>query len=150
MTDAPTLITYLSVVLRESIKIAFLIAALNGLDIMSYDIGNAHLNAPCREKIWFIAGPECGPNLVGKPCKLVRALYGLKSSGTAWRAMFSNFLTETLGFKPTRIDPDVYYRKNYRTDGTPYYKYLLVYIDDVLAISLDPKAIMEEIESLLR
>ena len=59
--------------------------------------------------------------------------------------MFSSFVTETLGFKPTLIDPDVYYRKNYRNDGTPYYEYLLLYVDDVLAISLDPKAIMEEI-----
>ena len=114
---------------------------------MLCDIGNAYLNAPCREKIWFVAGPECGPTLRGKPCKLVRALYGLKSSGAAWRAMFSSFVTETLRFNPTRIDPDVYYRKNYRSDGTAYYKYLLlVYVDDVLASSLDPKAIMEDIK----
>ncbi len=126
MTDAPSSITYSSVVSRESVKIAFLVAALNDLDIMSCDIGNAYLNAQCREKIWFVAGPESGPALVGKPCKLVRALYGLKSSGAAGRAMFSNFVTETIGFSPTRIDPDVYYKKNYRKDGTPYYEYLLV------------------------
>ena len=59
--------------------------------------------------------------------------------------MFSSFVTGTLGFKPTRIDPDVYYKRNIRTDGTPYYEYLLAYVDDVLAISLDPKAIVEEI-----
>ena len=59
--------------------------------------------------------------------------------------MFSSFVTETLGFKPTRIDPDVYYRRNYCKNGTPYYEYLLVYVDDVLAFSLDPKAIMEDI-----
>ena len=145
MTEAPSSITYSSVVSRESVKIAFLIAALNDLDIMSCDIGNAYLNAPCREKIWFVAGPECGPTLRGKPCKLVRALYGLKSSGAAWRAMFSSFVTETLGFSPTRIDPDVYYKKSSRSDGTEYYEYLLVYVDDVLAISLDPKAIMDTI-----
>ena len=74
-----------------------------------------------------MAGPECGPALVGKPCKLVRALYGLKSSGAAWRAMFSSFVTGVLGFKPTCIDPDVYYRKNYWMDGSPYYEYLLVF-----------------------
>lgn len=74
MTDTPSSITYSSVVSRESVKIAFLIAALNDLDIMLCDIGNAYLNAPCREKIWFVAGPECGPTLQGKPRKLVRAL----------------------------------------------------------------------------
>ena len=145
MTEAPSSITYSSVVSRESVKIAFLVAALNDLDIMSCDIGNAYLNAPCREKIWFVAGKECGPDLEGKPCKLVRALYGLKSSGAAWRAMFSHFIINTLGFLPTRIDPDVYYRKNYRPNGEAYYEYVLVYVDDVLAISHDPTTIMKGI-----
>ncbi len=108
MTEAPNSLTYLSVVSRESMKIAFLIAALNDLDLMSCDIGNGYLNANCREKIWFMAGPECGPELQGKPCKLVRALYGLKSSGAAWRAMFSAFIVNCLNFQPTRIDADVY------------------------------------------
>ena len=44
--DPPTLITYLSVVARDTVRIAFLIAALNDLDVMSCDIGNAYLNAP--------------------------------------------------------------------------------------------------------
>jgi len=145
MTETPSSITYSSVVSRESVKIAFLIAALNDLDIMSCDIGNAYLNAPCREKIWFVAGKECGPDLEGKPCKLVRALYGLKSSGAAWRAMFSHFIINTLGFLPTRIDPDVYYRKNCRPNGEAYYEYVLVYVDDVLAISHDPTTIMKGI-----
>ena len=98
MTEAPNSLTYSSVVSRESVKIAFLVAALNGLDIMSCDIGNAYLNAKCQEHIWFVAGPECG-DLQGIPCKLARALYGLKSSGAAWRAMFSAFITGSLNFK---------------------------------------------------
>ena len=59
-TEAPASLTYSSVVSRESVRIAFLIGALNDLDVMSCDIGNAYLNAPCREKIWFKAGYECG------------------------------------------------------------------------------------------
>ena len=106
MTEAPNSLTYSSVVSRESIKIAFLVAALNDLDIMSCDISNAYLNAPCREKIWFVAGAECGPELHGLVCKLVRALYGLKSSGAAWRAMFSAFIINCMGFTPTRADAD--------------------------------------------
>ncbi len=57
-TVLPNSLTYSSVVSRENVKIAFLIAALNGLELMSCDIGNAYLNAKCREKIWFIAGAE--------------------------------------------------------------------------------------------
>jgi hypothetical protein len=38
-------------VTRESIRIAFLIAALNDLEILSADIGNAYLQAPAREQV---------------------------------------------------------------------------------------------------
>jgi hypothetical protein len=54
--------TYSSVVSRDSVRIAFLLAALlNNLEIVACDIGNAYLNAPCHEKIcWFVASPEFG------------------------------------------------------------------------------------------
>ena len=58
MTDMPASVTYSSVVSRDSVRIAFIIAALNDLDIMSADIGNAYLNAPKKEKIWTVAGHE--------------------------------------------------------------------------------------------
>ena len=41
-------------------RVAFLVAALNDLDFYACDIGNAYLNALCREKIWFMVGPESG------------------------------------------------------------------------------------------
>ena len=51
-TARPSSITYLIVVSRESVRISFLIVSLNDLDIFAYDVGNAYLNAKCREKIW--------------------------------------------------------------------------------------------------
>ena len=102
---------------------------------MSCNIGNAYLNAPCPEKIWFKAGNECGDH-TGKPCKLVRAFYGLKSSGAAWRDMFSSFIKDVLRFKPTTMNPDVYMRESIKTSNcSPYYDYLLVYVDNVLVFS---------------
>ena len=50
-TEAPSVITYSSVVSRDSVRLDFMIAALNGLDIMSCDMENAYLNATNREKI---------------------------------------------------------------------------------------------------
>ena len=44
-TEAPMSITYSRVVSRDSVKIAFLVATLNDIDIMACDIGNAYLNA---------------------------------------------------------------------------------------------------------
>jgi hypothetical protein len=48
--------------MRESVRIAFTIAALNNLDILSADIGNAYLQAPVQEKVHTTAGPEFGPH----------------------------------------------------------------------------------------
>ena len=83
-TETPVGLCYSSVVSRDSVRLAFLVAALNELDILACDIGNAYLNAPCRERIWFEAGIECGNSMMGKPVRLIRALYGLKSSGANW------------------------------------------------------------------
>jgi hypothetical protein len=74
-TAAPSSMTYSSVVSRDSIRLSFVIAALNDLDIMSCDLENAYPNAPCREKIWFEGGIECGEDY-GKVCIVVRSLYG--------------------------------------------------------------------------
>jgi Reverse transcriptase (RNA-dependent DNA polymerase) len=141
MTEASASMTYASLVSRDSVRLGFLIAKLNELALLSCDIGNAYLNAPCREKIWFQAGKECGSD-EGKAMVLCRALYGLKSVGASWRAMFSGSIKD-LGFNSTMIDPDVYIRKNFRNDSTPYYEMILVYVDDVLCISNEPKGVME-------
>jgi len=61
-TKTPASSTYSSVVSRESVQVAFLLAALNDLDLFAANVGNAYLNAPCREKIWCRAGKEFGSN----------------------------------------------------------------------------------------
>ena len=147
-TETPSSITYSSVVSRDSVRIAFLIAALNDVDLMSADIGNAYLNAPCREKIWMKAGPEFGDEK-DTIFLVVRALYGLKSAGASWRSFFSQTLQE-LGFKPTRGDPDVYIRPQVKENGFKYYEMILVYVDDILVVSHDTKPIMDEISSTFR
>ena len=51
-TETPAVLTYSSVVSRDSVSIALTIAALNDLKVLSYDIQNAYLTAKCSEKIW--------------------------------------------------------------------------------------------------
>jgi len=144
-TDAPTQLTYSSVVTRDSVRIGFLIAALNGLDILSADIGNAYLQAPVREKVHTTAGPEFGPNNVGKTVVVVRAMYGLKSSGAAWHSKFSETM-RSMDFTPSYADPDVWMRPATTPDGFEYYEYILVYVDDILVISVAPIPIMKTIQ----
>ena len=83
MTDTPTSITYSSVVSRDSVRIALLAVALDGLDIKACDIQNAYLNAPCHEKVYTIVGKEFGSD-AGKVMIIKRALYGLHSSGASF------------------------------------------------------------------
>ena len=59
-TETPSCIIYASIVSRDSIRLALIIAALNNIDILSYDLENAYLNAECLERIWFEGGIECG------------------------------------------------------------------------------------------
>ena len=57
--------TYLSVVSRYSVWIELIIAALNHLDMLDFNIQNAYLTAYCRELVWVVARPESGSE-VGK------------------------------------------------------------------------------------
>jgi hypothetical protein len=101
--------------------------------ILSCDLENAYLNAKCKEKIWFEGGIECGADQ-GKVLIVVRALYGLKSAGASWRATLAQELRD-LGFVSTTADPDVWIQAAVRDDGFEYYEMLLIYVDDILAVS---------------
>jgi hypothetical protein len=147
-TETPAALTYSSVVSRDSVRIALLIASLNELEVLACDIQNAYLTADCREKIYIIAGPEFG-SLEGSIMIIRKALYGLKSSGAAFRAHLSETLYE-LNYLPTKADPDVWIRPAVKPDGFEYYEITLVYVDDIMSISHDPKATMEGIQATFK
>ena len=144
-TETPASLTYSSVVSRDSVRIALTVATLNGLEVLACDIENAYVTANCREKIYTIAGPEFGSE-AGSIMIIRKALYGLKSSGAAFRAHLAETLYE-LSYKPTKADPDVWIRPATKSDGFEYYEMVLVYVDDILCISHDPKATMLGIQA---
>jgi hypothetical protein len=100
--DASHVMTYASVVSRESVRIVLTLAALNDLDVMMGDIENDYLTAPITEKVWTVLGPEFGDN-TGKRALIVRALYGLKSAGAAFRNHLASCMYH-LGWKPCLAD----------------------------------------------
>ena len=57
VNDIPAVVTYASVVSRETVRTALTIAALNYLEVKASDVMNAFLTAPCAEKIWTTLGP---------------------------------------------------------------------------------------------
>lgn len=73
------------VVSWDSIRLAFLLASLHGIEIVTCNIvSNVCLNVPCCEKIWFQAGKEFGEH-EGKAVIVHQALYGLQTSWAFWR-----------------------------------------------------------------
>ena len=142
-TDPPSPITYSIVVSRDSIRIAFTIADLKDVEINAADIDTEYLNAKCREKIWTVAGTEYGGEK-GKVMLVVHALYGLKSSGAAWRQILAQTLRD-LGYVSYKADPEVWLKSKPKPDGTEYYAYVLVYVDDILHLHHDPDTFMNRL-----
>ena len=82
-TKAPANITYASIVSRETVRIALMIATLNDLEVNSGNILNAYVQAPLTEKVWTMLGPKFGRG-TRRSAVIVRALYGLKWAGMAF------------------------------------------------------------------
>jgi len=80
---------------------------------------------------------------------IAKALYGLKSSGAAWRSTLAATM-ERLGYRPTQADPDVWIKRASKQDGSPYYKLMLIYVDDVLHIAGDPEEDMAKLDQEYR
>jgi Reverse transcriptase (RNA-dependent DNA polymerase) len=149
-TEAPASLTYASVVSRESMRIALTMAALNDLEVKIGDVENAYLMVPVAEKIWTWLGPEFGDDS-GMRAIVVRSLYGLKSAG----ASYQNHMAEcmrTIGYTSCMADPDLWYKSMVcLVDGFEYYAYVLIYVDDCIAIGHhDTTEMLHEIDKYFK
>jgi len=75
----------------ETIRLGFLIAAMNGLDVCAADIGNAFLYGRTRKKVYIMAGKEFGSDS-GQPLIIDKGLYGLRSSSARFHEHLSRKL----------------------------------------------------------
>jgi hypothetical protein len=57
---------------------------------------------------------------------------------------------DDMGFKSSVADPDVWMRPATKVDGKEYYEYILMYVDNILAVSVTPLPIMEEIQDMVK
>ena len=139
-TKAPATIIYVSVVSREKSRIAMIIPALNDLEAKSGDISNAYIQAPVTEKMWTPLGPEFGKD-ARKTAVIVRALYGLKSAGAAFRYHLARCM-ESMGYMSCKADPDLWLKPKIKPDnGVQYCTYLLCHVDDILCIHQNADAL---------
>ena len=108
------------------------IAAANNLIVMTGNIGNAYLNANTQENIYTHAGIQfqfVGIMVEGTLLEVIKALYGLPTSGNRWHAHLLHTMKEIV-FKPIRIDQDIWIIG--RQGGQDYIR---THIDDVLVLA---------------
>jgi Reverse transcriptase (RNA-dependent DNA polymerase) len=145
-TEVPMESTYSTVVTRDSVRLVFLLAALNRLEVLAGDVQNAYINADSKENLYIKkeAGPEFGPGFIGRPCMIVSALYGLKCSGARWHDHMAQTLRD-LACKTCVADHDVWMKPKVKPTGEEYWEYVLIYSEDILVVSNDPKAVMNSL-----
>jgi hypothetical protein len=96
----------------------------------------------------MVAGPEFGPE-EGKSFLVVKALYGLKLASFSFQSYMAEILA-SMGFQSSMADPDVWLRAAIKSVGEQYYEYVMMYVDDILALSNNARAILEEIQDTFK
>ena len=97
-----------------------------------------------RKKHYIICGDEFPLEWQGRVAIIRRALYGGKCAGSDyWKHMRS--CMEHLGFESCKGDQDVWMREAINPkDGSEYWEYVLLYVDDCLCISHRPREVLEK------
>jgi hypothetical protein len=132
MTAPPKDSVYSGVVTLRSLRLCMLLAELNGLKVEAADVGNAYLEAYTKEKVYIVAGPEFGDRQ-GHILIIIKALYGLRTSGARFHEKFADTLT-AMTFFPCFADPDVWMK-----DCGTHYEYVCVYVDDLAVMMKEPQ-----------
>jgi hypothetical protein len=141
--------TYARVVSRESVRIALTLAALNDSYVKMADIENAYPTAQITEKVWTVLGPEFEDDASNRAL-IVRALYGLKSDGAAFRNHLAECMKH-LVWHPCRADRELWMKAETCPDyGVLYWAYILIYVDDILCVHHDPGYPLEKLDEYFK
>ena len=126
----------------ETVRMAFVLGALNNLEVCEADVSTAFLYGKTQEKVYVIAGDKFGEHK-GKRMIVEGSCYGLKTSSARFHEDLSSKL-RNLGFKPSKTNFDLWIRPQ-----KDHYEYITTYVDDILAFSKNPMNIIEEIRKTL-
>ena len=138
-TENPREDIYSGVVGMETIRLGFVLAAMNNLQCCAADVGNAFLCGKTREKVYIIAGPEFGEN-AGKRMIIDKGLYGLKTSSARFHEHLSSKL-RLMGFAPSKADADLWMRPK-----DDHCEYIATCVDDLLVWSRDCNSVINTIK----
>jgi hypothetical protein len=109
-------------------------AAMEDVTISHFDISQAYLWADLEHDVYM--RPFEGMNVPPGYClKLIKALYGLKNSGSDWHKTFKRALmSDPLHFQQSEFDECVFTFSEGRS-----FIIVLIFVDDMLVFSNDPK-----------
>ena len=140
LTPEPDEAVYSLVASIHSLCTIILLSELNKLHLWQGNVGNAYLESYTQEKVYFIVGPEFVP-IHGHTMKIIKALYGLHSSGLHFHEHLSTVLQD-FGFTHLYADPDVWMH-----EGKHPYEYIFIYVDDLIVAMMDPKIFFDQLQA---
>src|SRR5215469_10330765 len=106
------------------------------------DIKSAFLNGKLDKDV-YMELPEGVEGIIGKICKLIRSLYGLKQVPRKWYQHIDEFLVNQQGFLRLEADFGIYIRCMENS-----LIIIVIYVDDLLLLT-NTKKIMTEIKDIL-
>jgi len=130
-THAPTL-------RLESFRLFLSIAASLDLELHGMDVVGAYLYGELEEEIYMKQPPGYSDG-TARVCQLLKAIYGLKQSGRAWRTVLETELIK-LGYTPLHFDRSLFIR----AEKNGAISMLAIHVDDIAIAA--PASIIEDIE----
>lgn len=125
---------YAAVAKPITFKVLVALSARFRWPVYYFDITSAFLHAELREQVFIdLLETADGPPPAGKVGQLLKTLYGLKQSPMEWYTLLSDALLPD-GFIKSHADHSLFFKPDKKL-------YMLIYVDDVLAMAPDQQVI---------
>lgn len=119
-----------------TVRCLLAIVAAKQWTISQFDVNNAFLHGDLDEEVYMKIPLRFSRQGEQQVCGLNKSLYGLKQASRNWFSKFSNAFIAA-GFSQSKAEYSLF-TKITRMSST----YVLIYVDDILVIGIDPQAIL--------
>jgi hypothetical protein len=126
--------TFAPTVRMDTLRLVLAMVAIEDLECYHFDIKNAFTESHLKEKI-YLAPPPGVPVKPGYVLQALRSLYGLKQAARDWNKLIQSELIKW-GFTQSYADPCLFVNT---ASGVT----LLVYVDDIVAVSKSTRSLKD-------